>query len=322
MTRPPASPLCAFDIRPDGRSEVVDLTAEALPDLAEGYRWFHFDLNHSETESWLKTHLPPLVVEALTQAETRPRCMQMEGGLFLTLRGVNLNPGANSDDMVSVRLWATETQIISARVRKIWAVDAIRQEMEAGAAPVSVTMFLADLCQGLTKRIEKVSLELVEHTDELEENTLTASPSAATSLATLRQSVIKLRRFVRPQNEAMADLAAGDLWPLDETSANFLRETSNRTTRIVEELDATSDRLQALQDHADMLHATTLGRNSYVLSVVAAIFLPLGFLTGLFGINVGGMPGVEAAYGFWIVTISSAVLGIVLFLVFRFLKWL
>lgn len=322
MTKPPLSPLCAFDIHPDGRAEQIDLTAKTLPDLSEGYRWLHFDLKHPETESWLRAHLPSLVFEALTQTETRPRCMQMDEGLFLTLRGVNLNPGANSDDMVSVRLWATGTLIVSARIRKVWAVDAIRQEMETGAAPASVTQFLAELCQGLTKRIEKVSLELVEHTDELEENALMASSTAATSLATLRQSVIKLRRFVRPQNEAMSDLATGDLWPLDENSANSLRETSNRTTRIMEELDATSDRLQALQDHADMLHATTLGRNSYVLSVVAAIFLPLGFLTGLFGINVGGMPGIENAYGFWLVTSSSALLGVVLFLVFRFLKWL
>ncbi|CAN0583907.1 unnamed protein product, partial [Ectocarpus sp. 12 AP-2014] len=246
----------------------------------------------------------------------------LEGGLFVTLRGVNLNPGANSDDMVSIRLWATEHLIVSARVRKIWAVDAMRQEMESGHGPASAPMFLAQLCNGLTKRIEKVSLDLVERTDELEEESLIATRDAAASLATIRQSVIKLRRFVRPQNEAMSDLASGTLWPLGEDSANHLRETSNRTTRIVEELDATSDRLQALQDHADMLHSSTLGRNSYVLSVVAAIFLPLGFLTGLFGINVGGMPGVENAFGFWAVTVSSAVLGVVLYLVFRFLKWL
>lgn len=322
MSKKLVSPLCAFDIHLDGRCEPLDLASDALPEPSEGYRWFHFDLSQPETEVWLKAHLPFSVVEALTQAETRPRCMQMEGGLFLNLRGVNLNPGANSDDMVSMRLWATEGLIVSARVRKIWAVDALRGKMDAGVAPVSVTMFLAELCHGLTKRIEKVSLDLVERTDELEEEVLIASRTAATSLATLRQSVIKLRRFVRPQNEAVADLAAGELWPLEEKCANFLRESSNRTTRIVEELDATSDRLQALQAHADMLHASTLGRNTYVLSVVAAIFLPLGFLTGLFGINVGGMPGVESAYGFWVVTVSSALLGVVLFLVFRFLKWL
>jgi zinc transporter len=322
MSNPGVSPLCAFDVRHDGRITSLDVGAGSPAETTDGYNWIHLDLNHSGTEGWLRTNLPSPVVEALTQAETRPRCILLEGGLFLTLRGVNLNPGANSDDMVSIRLWATERLIVSARVRKIWAVDAMRQEMESGIGPLSVPMFLAELCHGLTKRIEKVSLDLVERTDELEEASLIATRDAASNLATIRQSVIKLRRFVRPQNEALSDLAAGTLWPLGEECANLLRETSNRTTRIFEELDATSDRLQALQDHADMLHASTLGRNSYLLSVVAAIFLPLGFLTGLFGINVGGMPGIESAFGFWAVTVSSALLGVVLYLVFRFLKWL
>ncbi|MGA9411975.1 MAG: CorA family divalent cation transporter [Roseobacter sp.] len=56
--------------------------------------------------------------------------------------------------------------------------------------------------------------------------------------------------------------------------------------------------------------------------MVAAIFLPLGFITGLFGINVGGIPGVEAAYGYWVVSVGSILIGFVLFFVFRYLKWL
>ncbi len=63
-------------------------------------------------------------------------------------------------------------------------------------------------------------------------------------------------------------------------------------------------------------------RNSYVLSIVAAIFLPLGFLTGLFGVNIGGMPGTEAALAFWLLTSVSVVIGIALFLIFKFSKWL
>ncbi len=59
-----------------------------------------------------------------------------------------------------------------------------------------------------------------------------------------------------------------------------------------------------------------------MLSIVAAIFLPLGFVTGLFGINVGGMPGVESDLGFWTVTVGSLVFGVALYVVFRYSKWL
>jgi zinc transporter len=235
---------------------------------------------------------------------------------------VNLNPGADPDDMVSLRLWVTEKLILSARVRKLISVDAIKQKIESGIAPISVVSFLNELAFELTKRIEKVSLTLVERADTIEEDAFSPKKMFTGELATLRQSVIKLRRFIRPQSIALAELAEGKVLALDPQSASMLRETTNRSIRTVEELDTTSDRLQALQDHLDMLSTSALGRNSYVLSVVAAIFLPLGFLTGLFGVNVGGMPLVDSHYGFMGVTVGSALIGIVLFLVFRQLKWL
>lgn len=317
------NPVCAFVVSPNGvpRPTLLPNDLRSLS-KTDGYVWVHFDAGDPGFEAWITRQLPMTVAKALVEPETRPRCDRVEDGLMLNLRGVNMNPGENADDMVSVRLWVTEGLIISARLRKIWAVDAIRQHMEAGQAPSTVTAFLAELAHELTKRIDKVSLALVEDTDTFEEHALSPSKTLASELAGMRQSVIKLRRFIRPQNEAIAELAGGQVWPLEPHAASLLLETANRTARTMEELEATSDRLRAIQDHLDMLHMSALGRNSYVLSIVAAIFLPLGFLTGLFGINVGGMPGVDAAYGFWAVSVGSVLIGFLLFFVFRHLKWL
>jgi zinc transporter len=60
----------------------------------------------------------------------------------------------------------------------------------------------------------------------------------------------------------------------------------------------------------------------YVLSIVAAIFLPLGFFTGLMGINVGGMPGVEDGAAFWVVVGMCVGLMLILGVIFRWKKWL
>jgi zinc transporter len=60
----------------------------------------------------------------------------------------------------------------------------------------------------------------------------------------------------------------------------------------------------------------------YLLSLIAAIFLPLGFITGLMGINVGGMPMVEGDKGFWIITSICVAFMIVTGTIFKFLKWL
>jgi zinc transporter len=68
--------------------------------------------------------------------------------------------------------------------------------------------------------------------------------------------------------------------------------------------------------------AEAMTRQSFVLTVVAAIFLPLGLITGLLGINVGGMPGAESGAAFWIVTGLLVALGAGLWLLFRRRRWL
>jgi zinc transporter len=313
-------PIASFDVS-DAHATVL---SDGWPDLKvmKGYRWLHFDLNDTKVKTWAIEHLPDIAARALWQNETRPRCERLVDGLILNLRGVNLNPESDPEDMVSLRMWVTKDVIVSARQRKVWAVDAMRIAAEKGTAPASVGRFLAELTYGITTRIESVSIGLEEQTDALEEAVFEGRKLLFGQLGNLRQAVIKMRRFINPQREAIATLASLENWIIAPDELALLRETSNRTRRIVEELDATRDRLSALQDHIDADRAHALSRNSYVLSVVAAIFLPLGFLTGLFGVNVAGMPGTEATIAFWLLTGASVISGITLFVVFKYSKWL
>jgi|TARA_B110000503_G_C7116593_1_gene400641 zinc transporter len=59
----------------------------------------------------------------------------------------------------------------------------------------------------------------------------------------------------------------------------------------------------------------------YVLSVISAIFLPLGFLTGLFGINIGGIPGVEDPNAFWVFSGILVVIVSLQIWIFKKLGW-
>lgn len=322
MTTHTVTPISAFDII-DGRAVSVTSTwPEPEPSETNAFRWLHFDVADAGLEDWAKEYLPQIAAQALLQSETRPRCDPHEDGLILNLRGVNLNPNASPEDMVSLRLWATDRAIVTARVRKVWAMDALKTAAEKGTGPASVGGFLAELAFGLTKRVEAVSLELEDETDALEEAALSGGELAPDQIARLRQTVIKLRRYISPQRDALDALSAVDGDILDERAATLLHETANRTRRTLEELDASRDRLTALQDQMDAEHANAMARNGYLLSVVAAIFLPLGFLTGLFGVNVAGMPGMSAPFAFWALSLASIAIGVALYVVFKLSKWL
>jgi zinc transporter len=320
------APIAAFDIRADCSAAPVD---EAWPAAAPGagaaWRWLHCDRTAPSFAAWAAEHLPAPVRAAILAAETRPRAEAIDGGILVTLRGINFNPGAESEDMVSVRLWATAEFVVTSRFRRIFAVDEILTEITSGAAPANPAAFTARLAAMLTAKIEAISAAREEATDEVEEVLLDEVPDAAGTgvrqVSQLSRSIIKLRRHVAPQREALARLAGLDAPFLGPPERYELREVAHRTLRVVEELDATRDRLASLRSHIDSVHAGRIGRQGFVLSVVAAIFLPLGFLTGLFGVNVSGMPGTDVPWAFAALSVAMAAIGVALWLVFRWLRW-
>lgn len=312
------TPICAFDIAPDGTATPCALDAPQ----GAGWRWIHLDLTDNVLEDWLPDRVPHAVATSLLLPETRPRFDEITDGALINLRGVNLNDGADPEDMVALRVWATPSLVMTLRRRQIMAVDDIRKAAEAGKMQATPVAFLSAVAEGLTLRIETVSLKLEDQVDDLEEAIFSNDPVDAQAILELRQTLIKVKRFIGPQRDALVDFAAATGGLVDAVTAPHLMETANRAARTVEALEAARDRLGVLQDHLDGQAAAALGRNGYVLSIIAAIFLPLGFLTGLFGVNVAGMPGVEAPWAFAALCGASAILGLILYLLFRALKWL
>jgi zinc transporter len=107
-----------------------------------------------------------------------------------------------------------------------------------------------------------------------------------------------------------------------EADIRELRDEADRITRYLEDLDLARERTMVLREEFLGQLAQEQNSRMYVLSVVAAIFLPLTFVTGLLGMNVGGLPGLESPRGFAgsLVIMVLAAVGLVVF--FRSKKWL
>ena len=101
-----------------------------------------------------------------------------------------------------------------------------------------------------------------------------------------------------------------------------IRETIDRLRRYIEDLTVSQESAIVLQDEINSREAAKANRTIYMLSIVAAIFLPLTFVTGLLGINVGGIPGADSARGFSVTVGALAAVLVVQIIVFRKLKWL
>ena len=101
-----------------------------------------------------------------------------------------------------------------------------------------------------------------------------------------------------------------------------LRETYDRLTRYIEDLDASRERAAVTQEELISRLSKQMDNRMYVLSIVAAIFLPLDFLTGLLGINVGGIPGAEYKAAFVIFCMLLVALVGIEITIFKRKKWM
>ncbi|MDF4535100.1 CorA family divalent cation transporter, partial [Vibrio parahaemolyticus] len=111
------------------------------------------------------------------------------------------------------------------------------------------------------------------------------------------KSLLKLKRFIKPQQYALDDYLNSEV-ALAQSQHLRLRHSVNTVTRINETLDFFLSELEIIKGELRQYHAEKMNQNTYLFSVIAAIFLPTSFLTGLLGVNVGGIPGTESPIGF------------------------
>jgi zinc transporter len=184
------------------------------------------------------------------------------------------------------------------------AVEDLKEAIGRGLGPTSSSEFLVALCDRLLARMGGVLEELEDEVDALEEEVLDAeSHQLRPKLAGLRRRAIAMRRYLAPQREALSRLMGERVAWLEEADRARLREITDRTSRYVEDLDSARDRAAVTQEELNSRLSEGMNQKMYVVALVAAIFLPLGLLTGLLGINVGGIPGAENRLSFAIVCV-------------------
>lgn len=288
-------------------------------------RWIHLNRLSAEARAWLEGigGIDPLIVGVLFQEDTRPRSSKHGDGFLINLRGANLNPGAEPEDLISIRIWATKNLVITTRAYRIHAIEDLTNRYASGKPPETHGDLICLLAETLTAHLEPVVGALEDQADELEAEWLDLNtPAPKLKLAEFRRSALSLRRYIAPQREALSSLIreAGDF--LSESARLQLREVQDITTRLAEDLDLARERAVVIQEQIVEQRAESMNQKLFVLAIISAVFLPLGFLTGLFGINIGGMPGVDSPYAFsiflgFLVAVTAGLFGL-----FKWLKWM
>lgn len=287
--------------------------------------WMHLCRNRTGVYDWLQQGLgiPEPTAELLTSDSTRPRAFREGPTLVATLRGINFNPGAEPEDMVSMQMWSDGARVITLRRLPLQTPRDTLAEIDAGKGPCDAGALITSLTEHMIARMNRAIVDMNDHIDLLEEADLEEeAEEALEKISSIRRNCLALKRHMGPQHSALESISRDAPGWFEDHDRREIAETIDRLRRYLDDIDISKESAVVLMDELRARAVASSDRTNYLLTIVAAIFLPLGFLTGLLGINVGGMPGVDDGNAFWIVVgLCLAVFAMQLLLFWRW-KWL
>ncbi|MGV3549997.1 CorA family divalent cation transporter [Rhizobium sp.] len=330
-----AEPGLRFALLLDGKGGCKPLTMADLSRWtpADGAVWCHFERDHASANEWVmqKGGFDPLVAEALIAEDSRPRVEPIDDGLLIILRGLCASPPEEAEepredvDLVPLHIWVDDTRLVSLRDsgHYLTALRDIRQALETGKGPRSTGELLAMVSDKLVRDLEPVLDQMDEEVDELDDLVFDGEAGEVRErLKLLRRRSVQLKRYLAPQRDALSRIEHDDAPWLTNRDKLRLREVIDKLMRFIEYLDSIRDRTGILHDDLSTVISERIAHNSNRLAALAALLLPPSLIAGLFGMNVGGIPGVHDGYAFLLVVLLVMLLSAVTLFVLKRINWL
>ena len=293
---------CIYLTQLDGQGGMVPLGTSLLSSAPP--TWVHLDYRQPDVAHWLS--ITPLLNEAARMAllgqSSRPKLMRHGDNLLLILRGINHNQGQSPEEMVALRIFINPQLILTSRGRVLLSEQDVYASLLDNHGPTNAADWLIEMCDALTDRAGEFVDDLHEDILTLEEVVLEQGNIRDNdlNLGRIRKQLIIIRRYLSPQRDLIARLASEKTDWLDDNHRRRLQDIAERLRRWLDDLDAGVARTTVLADEINNMMSQATHRRTYQISVMALIFLPTTFLTGLFGVNLGGIPGAEHPFAFWI----------------------
>ncbi len=286
--------------------------------------WVHLDYSSTESREWLQSTpvIPDSVRDALTGDSLRPRISRLADGFMLVLRSINHNDNARPDQLVAVRVFINGEVIITTRKRKARAIDTVWEDLQQGNGAENAGNWIVEFCDALTEQIGEFIEQLYDQIIVLEDALLSGKTPARGEMALLRKQLIVMRRYMAPQRDVFARIANEKFtWMADE-DRRLMQDISDKLGRGLEDLDSGIARTAVISDEIDALIAESMNRRTYIMSLMAMVFLPATFLTGLFGVNLGGIPGANWHYSFTVFCVVIVIIACAVAIWLKSRKWL
>ena len=269
--------------------------------------------------------LHPLALEDVLNSGQRPKIDEYEQQLFITLAAPQ--DGAGLVEFEQLSLFLGSNYLISFYAGNNTLLEPIRKRLRSHGDRLH-TQKADYLLYSVLDLVVDIGFPLLEEFGaliETLEDKLLEAPSRNTlgQIHTIRRELLQLRRMIWPQREVINRLLHDDHPLIQHSTYIYLRDCYDHNIQIMDLLENYRDMASSMLDVYLSSVSNRLNDTMRVLTLIATIFMPLTFVTGLYGMNFGNnnhspwaMPELSWYYGYpmaWGIMITIVVVMLIFF---------
>ena len=314
----PPGLVFAFRLKADGTAEELAVD-RPIADDPHGWLWLHFNLADARAGHFLRSssYFPAAARELLVAADDHQQLNESEACLFGVFPDLVGGLDGITDEIGFLHFAMTESLLVTARHRPLSAIDAMRKALRGGRKVATVAALVDSIVEYVVDAIERYADDVAGKLDHIEERILADDMSEGRNmLGRIRRTTLRLHRQLVILRSLM------QRFELDASETLALKLTTSKLRQRLDWLDnevvSLRDRAHLLQEEVTIKTAEQTNRNLQVLAIVTTIFLPATLVSGIFGMNVMGLPLTQNPHGFvWSMLILTGSSALVLWLLKR-----
>jgi len=284
----------------------------------EGFRWLHLNLADHRTRQWIAAapELPGDVRELLLSADGHQRSVVQGQAIACVIHDFERDfERSHTDNIGSIRIAITPRLVITTRQHPVRSADLTRRRLRAGARPEAPAAALDFLVSAICENIADMARALERELQATEDAFLDGRDPTSRGLMQIRRRLAQVHRLLDGMRAVFRRLERDD--DLPAALHPMVEKLSQRLAALDGDILGIQGQLRTLRDEIDIQSEQRTNQNLYLLSVVTALMLPATLVTGLFGMNTGGMPLAGPHGTLWATLLAAGAAGAS----YALLKW-
>jgi magnesium transporter len=304
----------------NGVFTTIDDINETLIPTTEGFYWIDADVEDLAILQPMFNMHDLAVEDCLSEEEQRPKIEIYESHYFIVINSIRFD-----DEEIFLRalnIFLGRHYIITVTKQKINELRSLKPVLweQEVSRPDYFLYHLVDIVvdnyflvgDRIDNRIEALEEDILMHTKK----------SHLNEIIGLRGEILWLKKVLGPQRDVIATLNKKDLKLIDDQLQKYFSDIYENALKIAESFDTYRDLMGNLREAYQSSVSNRANEIMRVFTAITTIFMPLTFITGIYGMNFDFIPGLHLHMGSYILLGIMLLLGISMFFIFRKKEWL